>query len=198
MSFSLQVSSLHCRLSDLLQRPSRDGVYQMFAGPSRAHVTDWWKADFFALVRRRRFRLNPDCPLCLHVKQGRGVGWRVRVGVCGWVRGKKKKRTQSAVSVLTWAADLIWALGGADVSPVVADYKQTSLKWLHKSTSLKRIRVKNFVLDVATWTFLVSECFTPPLYARVFCRISKRHVLTVVAATAAAVFHPNFLRFVYE
>lgn len=82
--------------------------------------------------------------------------------------GGGKKCTQSAVSVLTWAADLIWALGGADVSPVVADYKQqTSLKWLHKSTSLRRIRIQNYVMNVVTWRFLFSECFIPPLYAHV-------------------------------
>lgn len=119
----------------------------MFAGPSRAHVTDWWKADFYTLVRRRRFRLNPDCPLCLDLKHRQG----------GW----------STVSVLTWAADLIRGLAGANASPVVADYQQTSLKWLQNSTSLKRIRIPNLDMNVVTWTFLVSERFTPPLYAHV-------------------------------
>lgn len=59
----------------------------------------------------------------------------------GWVGGeekKKKKKTRSTVSVLTWAADFIRGLAGASVSPVVADYQQTSLKWLQKSTSLKK------------------------------------------------------------
>lgn len=129
----------------------------MFAGPPRAHVTNWWKADFYTLVRCRRFRLNPDCLLCLDLKHRQG-GWEGR--------GKKKgKKTRSTVSVLTWAADLIRGLAGANVSPVVADYQQTSLKWLHKSTSLKRIRIANLDMNVVTWTFLVSECFTPPLYA---------------------------------
>lgn len=89
----------------------------------------------------------------------------------GWVggegRGKKEKKTRSTVSVLTWAADLIRGLAGANVSPVVADYPQTSLKWLQNSTSLKRIRIPNLDMNVVTWTFLVSECFPPPLYARV-------------------------------
>lgn len=133
----------------------------MFAGPSRAHVTDRWKADSYVLGQRRRFRLNPDCPLCLDLKHRQG----------GCVGGEEKKGENM------------------EHSPIVADYEQTSLKWLHKSTSLKRIPIANLDMKVVTWASLVSECFVRTC---VFSRECKRCKLTVVAATAAVFFIQTF------